>query len=502
MHRRFWWSVGLALAGVFVFTAQAAGESTCSPDGLQESGSIYRICMPAAEDYNGHLVIWAHGFQDATEPVRIPDEQLEFDGLTIPGLANDLGFGFATNSYSKTGLAIVQGMDDLRDLVEIFTAEQGAPEKVFLVGASEGGIITTLLVEQNPETFAGGLAICGPVGDFARQINYFGDSRVTFEYFFPGLIPGDPLAPTPELAESWSEYYEGVVKPAVFSPANASKLAQWAAVAKLPFDTNNFAETLEQSLEQRLLAQPVGPTRVGRSGGTGGDARELRHHRRVGGAPHHAAHAARSAGALLPRESLSAQDAELRRAVQPAPQFGGRPIRPLQRHRLGIGGVAGHSPGLHRRSRPVVRCGIGPRQRRGCWARGTGRRAGIAVPVAVAPGERGSRGWLRPATYRMLSMSSRVSSPCLVCGEPTRCVVRQQDSHRVDRAVPLCAECITLWQDQAVGRQFLLASLRCWGAGPIRDLLREDGARRNPPQGAIRRGRAEIQQPDPRAVRR
>ena len=250
--RQPWPTAVLALLGAIALVAPATATSTCFPDGLQESGSIYRICMPAAGDYNGHLVIWAHGFQDAIEPVGIPEEQLEFGDVSLPELVNDLGFGFATNSYSKTGLAILEGRDDILDLVEIFTREQGAPEKVFLVGASEGGIITALLVEQNPDTFAGGLAICGPVGDFARQIDYFGDSRATFEYFFPGLIPGDPFAPTPDLMETWGQYYEQVVRPTVFSIGNLGKLAQWATVAKLPFDPFNLAETLEQSVRDVL----------------------------------------------------------------------------------------------------------------------------------------------------------------------------------------------------------------------------------------------------------
>ncbi|MGH9895054.1 MAG: hypothetical protein ACREA0_24340, partial [bacterium] len=61
--------------------------------------------MPAPEDYNGRLVVFAHGFQDAGTPVRIPEEQLAVGGLSLPALVNGLGFGFATNSYSKTGLA-------------------------------------------------------------------------------------------------------------------------------------------------------------------------------------------------------------------------------------------------------------------------------------------------------------------------------------------------------------------------------------------------------------
>jgi hypothetical protein len=98
----------------------------CEPDGHQASGSIYRICMPTGS-YNGNLIVWAHGFQDAGTAVGIPEEQLCPAGLCINDLANLLGFGFATNSYSKTGLAIVQGKADLLDLVKIYTAKKGKP---------------------------------------------------------------------------------------------------------------------------------------------------------------------------------------------------------------------------------------------------------------------------------------------------------------------------------------------------------------------------------------
>ncbi|MHC4459099.1 MAG: alpha/beta hydrolase family protein [Planctomycetota bacterium] len=232
--------------------ASAQSESICAPDGLQSSGSIYRICMPPAAEYNGSLVVWAHGFQDAGTPVEIPEDQLSFGDFSLPEIINTLGFGFATNSYSKTGLAILQGMDDILDLVEIYADKQGAPENVYVVGASEGGIITALLVEQHPSVFKAGLAACGPVGDFPYQINYFGDARATFQYFFPGLIPGDPFQPSQELIDNWANYYDTVVKSAVLHPSNRSKLDQWVRVAHLPFDDNNYLETVEESVRDVL----------------------------------------------------------------------------------------------------------------------------------------------------------------------------------------------------------------------------------------------------------
>ncbi|MGE0357995.1 MAG: alpha/beta hydrolase family protein [Burkholderiales bacterium] len=241
------------VAFLFLLCTPALAQSTCDPDGVQASGSIYRICMPPAAQYNGNLVIWAHGFQDAGTPVSIPEDQLCLpEGICLNDIANLLGFGFATNSYSKTGLAVVQGLEDIRDLVNIYTAKKGKPAKVYLVGASEGGIITALGLERHPNVFSAGFSMCGPIGSFPMQINYFGDARATFQYFFPGLIPGDPFHPSLSLVAGWSTFYEQSVKPVVMSPQKRSLLNQWVAVAGLPYDAANFEATVEQSVKDVL----------------------------------------------------------------------------------------------------------------------------------------------------------------------------------------------------------------------------------------------------------
>jgi hypothetical protein len=229
-----------------------AASANCDADGVQASGSIYRICMPAPADYNGMLVIWAHGFQDAGTPVAIPEDQLCIGTFCLDQVITSLGFGFATNSYSKTGMAILQGKDDILDLVNLYTAQKGKPSKVYLVGASEGGIITALSLEQHPSVYSAGVAACGPIGDFPFQINYFGDSRATFEVFFPGLIPGGVFSPDPGVVADWTNYYETTVKPVVFAPANRSRLDQWVKVAHLPFDANDYLNTVQVSVQDVL----------------------------------------------------------------------------------------------------------------------------------------------------------------------------------------------------------------------------------------------------------
>jgi pimeloyl-ACP methyl ester carboxylesterase len=243
--------VALALLLALSAANARSDEPGCEPDGVQSSGSIYRICIPAT-GYNGMLVVWAHGFQDAGTPVSIPEDQLCQNNFCLPDLVNSLGFAFATNSYSKTGLAVIQGQSDLLDLVKIFTAEHGKPTKVFLVGASEGGLITALSVEQHPDVFSAGVAACGPIGDFASELNYFGDARVTFNYFFPGVIPGDPFDPPASVSSNFESYYDTNIKPVVFDPANRHKLDQWAAVAHLPSDASNYLDTVAVSVHDVL----------------------------------------------------------------------------------------------------------------------------------------------------------------------------------------------------------------------------------------------------------
>ena len=190
---------------------------------------------------------------DFTRPVEIPESQLCLnDSLCIPDVVNFLGFNFATTSYSVNGLAVLPGKDDVIELVDLYTAKYGAPDNVYLVGASEGGIITALAVEQNPNVFDAGLATCGPVGDFPDQINYIGDFRVIFDYFFPGLVPGDPLNIPPELIANWNTYYNETVWPVVSDPANEHLVDQLVNVTDIPFDPDNRAETLAISIAEVL----------------------------------------------------------------------------------------------------------------------------------------------------------------------------------------------------------------------------------------------------------
>jgi len=214
-------------------------------DGVLPSGALSRICIPTT-GWNSDLVIWAHGYIAYNEPLNF--QHLTFDGIYLPDLVQRLGFAFATTSYRTNGLAILEGADDIRELVAAFTDVAGdSPRHTYMTGASEGGLITTLLVEQSPELFSGGLACCGPIGDFEKQISYMGDFRVLFDYFFPGIIPSSPISIPQEVIDDWE---------AVYVPAITDELAdtpgaflQLIRTSKAPMDRVNLDEAIEPAVD-------------------------------------------------------------------------------------------------------------------------------------------------------------------------------------------------------------------------------------------------------------
>ncbi|MEP7187754.1 MAG: hypothetical protein ABI901_01030, partial [Roseiflexaceae bacterium] len=153
-------------------SARAATPGVCV-DGTLPSKALALICVPSS-GWNGALLVYAHGYVAPTQPIEIDDPA--FGGTPLSSTIQSLGYAFATTSYRRNGLAILEGVDDIRELMAAFPGVAGvAPTRSYLIGFSEGGLISTLLAERSPTLFSGVIAACGPIGDFQKQIDYFGD---------------------------------------------------------------------------------------------------------------------------------------------------------------------------------------------------------------------------------------------------------------------------------------------------------------------------------------
>jgi pimeloyl-ACP methyl ester carboxylesterase len=174
------------------------------------------------------------------------DQPLDFyhltlpDGTPLPLLVQSLGFAFATTSYRRNGLAILEGVDDIRELIAKFPS----PVPTHVVGVSEGGLVATLLAERWPELFRSAVAGCAPIGSFRAQIDSFGDFRVLFDYFFPGVIPGSPISIPDEVVDNWQEVYVPRVLAALAAkPGRALELMRVSRAAYDPANPDTIANT-------------------------------------------------------------------------------------------------------------------------------------------------------------------------------------------------------------------------------------------------------------------
>jgi hypothetical protein len=245
----------LWILAVIVLSIPPAATAAAAPPALppncvssvKPSGEINVVCIPPVL-WNHDLVVFAHGYEfayPASTPILGAEQwiiQLSGGGsTTLPELVNALGFGFAATSYSKNGLTVQEGVTEMKTLVETVRADHpGEIRNVYIVGASEGGLITALSMERNADTYQGGLALCGPVGDFQKQINYWGDFRTAYDAIFPGL-PTTAVAIPELLMADWvlglpASSAQGSVVANLSDPLNLAKVTQLITLTGAPYD--------------------------------------------------------------------------------------------------------------------------------------------------------------------------------------------------------------------------------------------------------------------------
>lgn len=177
----------MRLLAIAVFAAAA-----CAAEPKFETGEIngaqFRIDIPG--DWNGVLVVYCHGY--SPNPGRFTPGQSN----PVAALFTARGYGVAQSGYAAGGWAIQEAVQDTKALERYFATKYGAPKETYVTGHSMGGFLTMTLLERFPDSYNGGLALCGPLAPAAWFIrkNVF-DTRVVFDYYFPGLLPPSDKVP-------------------------------------------------------------------------------------------------------------------------------------------------------------------------------------------------------------------------------------------------------------------------------------------------------------------
>ena len=211
-------------------------------DGRTGPGSFYRLARPA--NWNGDLVIYAHGYASPNEPVALPPEGDQFIGMF-----GAQGFAVAFSSFSENGWVVKDGAQRTHQLLGIFTSKFGQPKRVYLGGASMGGLIAIQLAETHPEVFAGVLAACSVAGGTQLNFDYHANVRALFDFFYPGVLPGNAT-----FLPDGTDVDQQIIAPAVAAlTALPAPAAYIALLDQTPVPYANGAE-LVQSIITALAA--------------------------------------------------------------------------------------------------------------------------------------------------------------------------------------------------------------------------------------------------------
>ncbi len=221
----------LALGLPAAASAESPWAPFCQPGSLPSHDPQYpadqqiMVCVPP--NWNGQLVLYAHGYVPEQAPLALPVSELTLaDGTFMPNLVLSQGFAFATTSYHKNGYAVEQARSDLNNLLQYVkkSVPPGSVHKVYLTGASEGGEIVALMIEHYPDKYDGALAACGPIGGGAYQVKFLTDFRVVFDYFFPGVFDFGAAQVPPDAFLSWPAYTQSVALAIAGNPGATTQL--------------------------------------------------------------------------------------------------------------------------------------------------------------------------------------------------------------------------------------------------------------------------------------
>jgi len=185
------------------------------------NGAKFRIDLP--EKWNGGLVMYCHGYNP---------RPASFDNPKPSPLLNvflDQGFALAQSGYAGGGWAIQEAVQDTEALRRYFASQYGAAKETYVTGHSMGGFLTMVLLETFPNSYDGGLALCGPLAaaQWFMERRLF-DFRVVFDHYFPGAL-APPAKVPPDYAMSPAQNQE-LAKLLDSKPQQAEILRRWAGI--------------------------------------------------------------------------------------------------------------------------------------------------------------------------------------------------------------------------------------------------------------------------------
>ncbi len=172
-------------------TGKVTLKTDCTPAlcAGQRDGAAIQIKVPSKKNWNGTLIIWSHGYRNAgpvpSDPTN-PDSPIVQPDTTAEASPSDdvsetligEGYALAGSAFKTNGWDVQDGVAGDEDLYKYFSDTFGTPKRVYIWGASLGGLITETLAETQNQWVSGVAPLCGVLGgtnlnlDLALDVAY------------------------------------------------------------------------------------------------------------------------------------------------------------------------------------------------------------------------------------------------------------------------------------------------------------------------------------------
>jgi predicted esterase len=219
--------------------------------GVTADGSEYALFVP--NDWNGDVVFFAHGIVPPLAPVSLPGPTDWDNGLALRDALGQARFAVAYSSFGENGYAIKSGIQRTHQLRGIFTSKFGKPNRSFLIGHSLGAQVVQALAETYAGQYSGALAMCGVLGGTRLQTDYIGHTRALFDYFYPGVLPGDVMEMPIVITDPTNQIQNPVIGAVLANPAGFGLIAASDQVQLAGANTTELLTSLVNALAYQAI---------------------------------------------------------------------------------------------------------------------------------------------------------------------------------------------------------------------------------------------------------
>lgn len=215
----------------------------------ERGGAPFEIRLPS--HWNGTLLIWSHGYRaadavpaDPTQPngaVEQPDRTPEVAPADVVAKQLlDKGYALAGSANKANGWAVQDSVAANEDLYGYFKSTFGKPNRVYIWGASLGGLSTQVLAEKQPAWVSGSAPICAPLAGTNLNLDLALDVAYSVKTLFDPQLKLSGFASHEEAVQNWEHAAASLVAAAKSGKPDAiAGLLAIKAIAGAPDQTKD-----------------------------------------------------------------------------------------------------------------------------------------------------------------------------------------------------------------------------------------------------------------------